>query len=157
MSSRVGPRLLRQIVAASELQGLDPYLVKAVVRTESNFTPTAVSPKRAIGLMQVLPSTAAELGLKPREHASVEQLLRDPWVSLLVGTRYLAQQLERFGRVDLALAAYNAGPTAVEKAGLQVPRFAETQAYVRQVLGHYRQMRREGTLAAVLRAEGEHT
>ncbi|MCX8518221.1 MAG: lytic transglycosylase domain-containing protein [Rhodoferax sp.] len=133
-----GPELHRQILRAAAIHDLDPDLVKAVVWAESRFDPQAISPKRAIGLMQVLPSTASAIGFKPVDDTPLEHLLQDPWVSLLVGTRYLARQLAYFGgRTELALAAYNAGPGAVERAGMRVPNYPETQAYVRQVMAFY--------------------
>ena len=133
-----GPELHRQILRAAAIHDLDPDLVKAVVWAESRFNPQAISPKRAIGLMQVLPSTASAIGFKSVDDTPLEHLLQDPWVSLLVGTRYLSRQLAYFGgRTDLALAAYNAGPGAVERAGMRVPNYPETQAYVRQVMAFY--------------------
>jgi soluble lytic murein transglycosylase-like protein len=89
------------------------------------------------------------MGLQPRGGMSVTELLMNDHVSILVGTKYLAQQLQRFGQVDLALAAYNAGPEAVVRAGQRVPAFAETQAYVRRVLSLYAQHRRAGALSGV--------
>lgn len=142
--------LLIKIVKGAKLHDIDPYLVKAVIKQESNFNPHAVSPKNAIGLMQVLPGTAKDLGLRAVDNTSVEALLHDPWISILVGSRYLAEQLVRFdGRVDLALAAYNAGPGAVQKAGNRVPNYQETQDYVRLVMVNYIAEKRAKTLAGV--------
>ena len=133
-----GAELHRQIMRAAAIHALDPDLVKAVVWAESRFNAQAISPKRAIGLMQVLPSTASDIGFKSVDSTPLEHLLQDPWISLLVGTRYLARQLAYFGgRTELALAAYNAGPGAVERAGMRVPNYPETQAYVRQVMAFY--------------------
>ncbi len=106
---------------------VDPDLVKAVVKAESNFDPTAVSHAGAKGLMQLMDTTAAALG--------VENVF-DPAQNIDAGVRYLAQQLERFGDVRLALAAYNAGPGAVNRYG-GIPPYAETQTYVRRVLDFY--------------------
>lgn len=144
----VDPALKAHIVRSAALWQLDPYLVKAVIQAESAFDPQAVSPKSAVGLMQVLPSTAQDMGLRPHGGLSVAQLLTDAQVSVLVGSKYLAQQLARFGQVDLALAAYNAGPGAVLRAGRRVPAYAETQAYVRRVLALQVQLRQAGTLKA---------
>jgi soluble lytic murein transglycosylase-like protein len=128
-------QLLDQIVRAAGLHRLDPYLVQAVVQVESNFNTHAVSAKNARGLMQVLPSTASEMGLQPAHRVSVAQRLHDPWVGLTIGSRYLAEQLLQFdGQVTLALAAYNAGPAAVRRSGNRVPPIRETQDYVRKVL-----------------------
>ena len=95
-----------------------------LVRRESNFHPTAKSSKGAIGLAQLMPETARILGVNPH----------DPTENLEGGARYLSQQYRKFGDWRLALAAYNAGPGAVERYR-DVPPFAETQAYVKNILG----------------------
>ena len=105
----------------SELHGLDADLIKAVIYVESAGNPRAVSPKGAAGLMQLMPGTAAELGLED---------LFDPELNIASGTRYLRSLLDRFHSVELALWAYNAGPQAVAKGRLP----AETEAYVPRVL-----------------------
>lgn len=111
--------------------GLDPALVKAVVAVESAFDPAALSPKGAVGLMQVIPATAARYGIAADAQRSIEQKLKDPAVNVRVGTRYLADLLKRFGNdVTLALAGYNAGEYAVERYDRRVPPYRETQAYV---------------------------
>ncbi len=105
--------------------GLDPALVMAVVETESRFHPLALSPKGAVGLMQIRPATARHLGLdKPF----------DPLKNLEAGVKYLAWLKERFGGdIRLALAAYNAGPGRVLAAG-GIPPIPQTQRYVVRVL-----------------------
>jgi soluble lytic murein transglycosylase-like protein len=105
---------------------LDPRLFAALVWTESAFNPAAVSHAGAIGLAQLMPGTAAGLGVDPW----------DPVQNLDGGARYLRAQLDAFGSVDLALAAYNAGPNAVSRYG-GIPPYVETQFYVLRVLGHY--------------------
>lgn len=115
---------LDAIRAAADEFGVDPRLVAAVAWTESNFRPAATSPAGAQGIMQLMPATAAGLGVDPH----------DPADNLRGGARYLAIQLERFGSLELALAAYNAGPGAVRKYD-GIPPYAETQAYVQKVLG----------------------
>lgn len=109
-------------------QGLSPRLVQSVIQVESGYNVKALSNKGAIGLMQLMPATARDLGV------------RDPWnpdQNVSGGTRYLSQQLDRFdGDLTLALAAYNAGPGAVERHG-GVPPYQETQRYVEKVLGLY--------------------
>jgi len=115
------------VAGAAARNGVDPRLLAAVVWTESNFHPGAISHAGAIGLSQLMPRTAVGLGVDPW----------DPVQNLLGGSRYLRIQLERFGAVDLALAAYNAGPGRVEAAGWQVPDITETQLYVLRVLDRY--------------------
>ena len=113
------------ITQHAEARGLRPDLVRAVVQVESGYNPRAVSSKGALGLMQLMPSTAAELGVRSPF---------DPEENIRGGTLYLRQLLDRFGgSEELALAAYNAGPTAVDHYGNQVPPYAETQDYVRKV------------------------
>jgi soluble lytic murein transglycosylase-like protein len=113
------------LAAAAAETGLDPGLILAVAIQESSGNPAAVSPRGARGLMQLMPGTAREVGV---------QNPHDPEESLRGGARYLARMLKQFaGRLDLALAAYNAGPGAVERAGDRVPGYPETQRYVEQV------------------------
>jgi soluble lytic murein transglycosylase-like protein len=117
---------------AAERHELDGLLLAAVVQTESRFVPGAVSPRGAVGLMQVLPSTGEMYGARD---------LSDPHVNLDVGSRYLHQLLRDYdGNLELALAAYNAGPAAVERYG-RVPPFPETQDYVKRVLRLYEKHR----------------
>jgi cell wall-associated NlpC family hydrolase len=115
------------IVAAATANGVSPALVKAVVRAESGFDPNAVSRAGAQGLMQLMPSTAAGLGVTDPF---------DPKQNLMGGAKFLRQLLDRFGGdPSKALAGYNAGPGAVEKYG-GIPPYEETQAYVPKVLGY---------------------
>ncbi len=121
--------LVRAQAAAA---GLDPALVCSVVRAESRFHTDAVSPRGAIGLMQLMPDTAAWIAEKLGVTAFD---LRDPETNLRLGIWYLRYLIDRYGRVDLALAAYNAGPTRVDQwvsAGQTA--FAETSAFVDRVV-----------------------
>ncbi len=110
--------------------GVDPALIKAIIANESGFDANATSRTGAQGLMQLEPETAASLGV---DNAY------DPAQNISGGTRYIRDLLERFnGDLRLAVAAYNAGPGAVEKYG-GVPPYAETQSYVQNVLDSYSQ------------------
>lgn len=109
---------------AARKYGIDPEMFLRLIQQESSFRPDVVSPKGAIGLGQLMPATAKELGVDPT----------DPLQNLEGSARYLSQQLKRFGSPDLALAAYNAGPTRVARLG-RVPNIAETQNYVKTILG----------------------
>jgi len=115
--------LARQI---AEEEGVDPDLFTRLVEAESSFRPTVTSSAGAYGLTQLMPGTAAELGVDPS----------DPIQNLRGGARYLRQQLDRFGDPALALAAYNAGPGNVSRYG-GIPPFEETQNYVSRILGDY--------------------
>lgn len=117
--------LVRKIAQES---GLPEAMLHAVVKNESGFNPRALSPKGAMGLMQLMPQTAQGLGvLDPF----------DPEQNLRGGARYLTQLFERFGSWERALAAYNAGPSAVERYG-GTPPFNETQNFVRKVMDDFR-------------------
>ncbi len=110
---------------ASSSHGLPQSLIKAVIHAESAFNPKAISPKGARGLMQIMPQTGAELGLTN---------FFDPLENIRAGSKYLAFLLEKFnGNLVLAVAAYNAGPGAVEEYK-GIPPYAETRSYVRRVL-----------------------
>jgi len=118
----------------AKLQQLDPALVKAVIAVESSFEPEAVSPKGAVGLMQIIPATGERYGVVGDARRSTAQKLRDPAVNLRVGTRYLRDLLALFADdLELALAAYNAGENAVKRHDNTIPPFAETQDYVKLV------------------------
>jgi hypothetical protein len=117
-------REMARMIAIQE--GVDPDLFTRLVEAESSFNQDARSPVGAIGFSQLMPATAAELGVDPYDD---EDNLRG-------GARYLRQQLDTFGDPALALAAYNAGPGNVRKHG-GIPPFKETQNYVSKIMGGY--------------------
>lgn len=120
------------VAAAAAEFALPEALLHAVIRAESNYDPAAVSSRGAVGLMQLMPATARELGVADA---------RDPAANIRGGARYLRRLLEMFDH-DLrrALAAYNAGPGAVERHGGRVPPFAETRRYVPRVIELYERL-----------------
>jgi hypothetical protein len=116
------------IRAAAERYGVDADLIHCVIAVESNFNPKAVSPKNARGLMQLLPQTAAQLGVKD---------IFDPEQNVDGGTRYLRDLLKKYSNLTLALAAYNAGPQRVDQYGRHVPPYLETMKYVQRIAKSY--------------------
>ncbi|HEY8356940.1 MAG TPA: lytic transglycosylase domain-containing protein [Ramlibacter sp.] len=123
--------------AASE-HGVEFELLQALIATESGFDPQAVSPKGAIGLMQLMPATAQRYGVVGDSQRPLEKKLTDPRTNVRAGTRYLRDLIRMFpGQLELALAAYNAGEGAVQRAGNRIPNYRETQNYVRTVMQLY--------------------
>ena len=135
----VSPRLAglpfaKLIEAAAREAALDPALVHAVIAVESGYNPAARSPKGALGLMQVLPATALRYGIR--------NAARSPAANLRAGTRYLSDLMALFDdRLELVLAAYNAGEAAVLRYGERIPPFRETRQYVPAVLARYLEWR----------------
>ncbi|MCG8987288.1 lytic transglycosylase domain-containing protein [Delftia acidovorans] len=126
---------------AADHTGVDYDLLKAVIAVESGFDAQAISPKGAVGLMQLMPATAQRFGVEASRQRSVQQQLADPAVNVPAGARYLNHLMGLFpGRLDLVLAAYNAGEGAVRRAGQAIPPFQETRNYVKAVLGIYEQL-----------------
>jgi soluble lytic murein transglycosylase-like protein len=122
-------RLEALIDRYSRHSDLDPKLVRAVIHVESSFNPDALSRKGAMGLMQLMPGTASDLAVQDPY---------DPEQNVRAGTDYLRQMLDVFdGRLELALAAYNAGPEAVEQYG-GIPPYPETRGYVEKVMRLYK-------------------
>ena len=131
-------RVKLQMREAAQLHRVDFELLQALIATESGFDANAVSPRGAIGLMQVMPPTAEQYGVVGDARQPIEKRLTDPRINLQAGTRYLRHLLDLFdNRLELALAAYNAGVSAVQRAGQQVPNIRETQNYVRTVTQLY--------------------
>ena len=117
------------ISEAAARTGISSSLLKAVIYAESYFNPKAVSKKGALGLMQIMPENLEALNIKDPF---------DPWENIMGGAYYFKSMLDRFsGQVDLALAAYNAGPTVVEKYN-DIPPYPETQRYVKKVMRAFR-------------------
>ena len=131
--------LLRE---ASLMHGIDYELLQALIATESGFNASAVSPKGAIGLMQLIPPTAARYGVKADKDSPVEKKLTDPKINIGAGSTYLRYLINLFpGQLELALAAYNAGEGAVQRAGNKIPNYPETKNYVKTVMQRYTQLK----------------
>ncbi len=131
-------RFENEIVTSAGNNGLDPALILAVVMEESGGDPLAHSPAGAKGLMQLMPATAKDLGV---------QDITSPSQNIAGGSKYLSDMLKRYdGNLKLALAAYNAGPGNVDKAGRQIPNFPETIQYVTKVMNRFKEL--GGTILA---------
>jgi len=126
-------RFARFIDTTCRRYRIDRALVHAVITAESAYNPTAVSRAGAVGLMQLMPGTAARYGVRNR---------RDPQQNIQGGVRYLRDLIEQFDELPLAIAAYNAGENAVIRHGNRIPPYRETQAYVRKVLNYYHSYRK---------------
>ena len=136
-------KLVRQHLRdASSDHNIDFELLQALIVTESGFNTGAVSPKGAVGLMQIMPATARRYGVESDRKMAIETKLTDPKINIKTGTRYLRDLINMFpGRLELALAAYNAGEGAVQKAGNQIPNYKETQNYVKTVMQLYQMLK----------------
>lgn len=138
--------LLRE---ASLAHGIDYELLQALIATESGFDTHAVSPKGAVGLMQLIPPTAERYGVRADKTSAIQQKLTDPRTNIRAGSRYLSYLISLFpGQLELALAAYNAGEGAVQRAGNKVPNYPETRNYVKTVMQLYNHLKPSGTMAA---------
>src|SRR5450830_128419 len=123
------------VTSAAKQTSIEPALLHAVIRVESNYNPNALSPQGARGLMQLMPSTAKRFNV----HNAY-----DPKQNILAGAQYLRElQTLSNGNIQLVLAAYNAGPNAVAKYGFKIPPYLETRLYVPKVLNVYQQLRLE--------------
>lgn len=138
-------RLAPLISKAATRYRVDPALLKAVIAAESGFDADAVSVKGAVGLMQVLPETGERYGLRSDAKRSIADKLTDPTTNVLTGARYLRDLQAMYPeRLELVLAAYNAGEGAVRKHAEQIPPYAETREYVSAVLELYRRFDPDG-------------
>ncbi len=123
---------------AANTYKVDYELLQALIAAESGFDVQAVSPKGALGLMQLMPDTARRYGVDGDKKTPIEKKLFDPKINVRTGTRYLRDLIAMFpGKLELALASYNAGEGAVIRAGNQIPNYKETQAYVKTVMQLY--------------------
>lgn len=145
VSSSNKKALKPMIDGIAKRRGLDVDLVHAVIAAESGYNPRAVSPAGALGLMQVMPDTAADYGVDD------PQRLFDPETNVDVGTRHLKRLIGKYGNIPRAVAAYNAGEGALERNNAAVA-YPETRHYSQQVLGNY--MKSKGRRPADLKALG---
>ncbi|MEO8388823.1 MAG: lytic transglycosylase domain-containing protein [Polaromonas sp.] len=138
--------LLRE---ASVKHGIDYELLQALIATESGFNTQAVSPKGAIGLMQLIPPTADRYGVRADKSTTVQKKLTDPKTNIRAGSSYLSDLIAMFpGQLELAIAAYNAGEGAVQRAGNKIPNYPETKNYVKTVMQLYNHLKPPSMMAA---------
>ena len=138
---------------ASNVNRIDMELLQALIATESGFDAQAVSPKGAVGLMQLMPATAQRYGVQGDAKTPIEKKLADPQTNIRAGSRYLGDLIKLFpGKLELALAAYNAGEGAVQRNGNQIPPYKETQNYVKTVMQMYAYLK-PPSVVAVKQAE----
>jgi len=140
---------------ASQTYGIDYELLKALIATESGFNSFAVSPKGAVGLMQLMPPTAARYGVKADKTTPIEKKLTDPKTNIKAGASYLRDLIKMFpGQLELALAAYNAGEGAVQRAGNKIPNYPETKNYVKTVMQLYGHLKPPAVMLEARRTSG---
>lgn len=131
--------LLRE---ASLTHGIDYELLQALIATESGFDAQAVSPKGAVGLMQLIPPTAQRYGVRADKNKTIAKKLTDPKTNIRAGSSYLRDLIRMFpGQLELAIAAYNAGEGAVQRAGNKIPNYPETRNYVKTVMQLYNHLK----------------
>ncbi len=144
--------LLRE---ASVATGIDYELLQALIATESGFNTHAVSPKGAVGLMQLMPPTAQRYGVRAGVNTPIEKKLTDPKTNIRAGSRYLRYLIDLFpGELELALAAYNAGEGAVQRYGNKIPNYPETKNYVKTVMQLYGHLKPPSMIGDSRRAAG---
>lgn len=140
---------------AAEEFSVDPALLKAVMAAESAFNPYAVSPKGAIGLMQIMPATAERYGLQADRKKSLEQKLTDPKTNIRLAARYLRDLHKLFpSKPELVIASYNAGEGAVQKYNNAIPPYPETRSYVQMVKQFYQLFKPAAQALAVASLSG---
>ena len=140
---------------ASAAQAIDYELLQALIATESGFNTHAVSPKGAVGLMQLMPPTAQRYGVRSDKNSAIEKKLTDPKTNIGAGSRYLRDLIDMFpGQIELALAAYNAGEGAVQRAGNKIPNYPETKNYVKTVMQLYAHLKPPSPIVDSRRAAG---
>ena len=140
---------------ASVAQNIDYELLQALIATESGFNTHAVSPKGAVGLMQLMPPTAQRYGVRADKNSAIEKKLTDPKTNIRAGSRYLRDLIDMFpGQLELAVAAYNAGEGAVQRACNKIPNYPETKNYVKTVLQLYAHLKPPALIGDSRRATG---
>jgi len=140
---------------ASLAQDIDYELLQALIATESGFNTHAVSPKGAVGLMQLMPPTAQRYGVRADKNNAIEKKLTDPKTNIRAGSRYLRDLIDMFpGQLELAVAAYNAGEGAVQRAGNKIPNYPETKNYVKTVMQLYAHLKPPAFIGDSRRATG---
>ena len=140
---------------ASQTHGIDYELLQALIATESGFDTHAVSPKGAVGLMQLMPPTAERYGVRADKQTPIEKKLTDPRTNIKAGSSYLRDLIKMFpGQLELAVAAYNAGEGAVQRAGNKIPNYPETKNYVKTVMQLYGHLKPPAVVQEARRASG---
>ena len=140
---------------AAATHGMDYELLQALIATESGFDTFAVSPKGAVGLMQLMPPTAERYGVKSDKQTPIEKKLTDPKTNIKAGASYLRDLIKMFpGQLELAVAAYNAGEGAVQRAGNKIPNYPETKNYVKNVMQLYAHLKPPVVIQEVRKTTG---
>ena len=140
---------------AAATHGIDYELLQALIATESGFDTHAVSPKGAVGLMQLIPPTAERYGVRADKNSPVSKKLTDPKTNIRAGSSYLSDLINMFpGQLELAIAAYNAGEGAVQRAGNKIPNYPETKNYVRTVMQLYTHLKPPGVVLEARKTAG---
>jgi soluble lytic murein transglycosylase-like protein len=143
---------------AAKNNRVDFELLQALIVAESGFDALAVSPKGAVGLMQLMPDTAKRYGVNADKTKTIEQKLRDPKINISAGAKYLRDLIAMFpGKLDLAVAAYNAGEGAVQKYGNKIPPYKETQNYVKTVMQTYQALKPPVAIAELRNANSSNS